>query len=123
MPRVVTRDGEIGVGQKGITISMGCVAIQKCQDGKCLGKGSCGERALLSLRRPLWGESREAGGSRTGQDRTRDHLGVREGAGRVQFEKFRTYRGSNSLATRLALLHSSPSMKASIASWMRSKLR
>lgn len=58
-----------------------------------------------------------------GQDSTQNHLGVGEGAGAGALEKLKAYWGSSSLATRLALLHSSPSMKASIASRMRSRLR
>lgn len=69
--RITPREGGtgIGMGQKGIIISTGCVATEECQDGKWLGKGSCEECALPSLERPLWGESREPGGSRTGQDK------------------------------------------------------
>lgn len=71
MHRIMPREGEtgIGMGQKGIMISIGCVAIEECQDGKWLGKGSCGKCALWSLGRPLWGESREPGSSRTGRDK------------------------------------------------------
>ena len=46
-------------------------------------------------------------------------LGPKEQSGRKGGE----YRGSSSLATRLALFHSSPSMKASMASLIRSRLR
>lgn len=73
MHSIMPREREIGIGmgQKGITVSMGCVAIEKCQDGKCLGKGSCGECALLCMARPLWGESKEpeAAGQDTGSSR------------------------------------------------------
>lgn len=69
MHRIMTRGGEIGMGQQGIMIAMGCVAKETCQDGKWLGKGSRGECAHSSLTRLLWEESREPGGSRTGQDK------------------------------------------------------
>lgn len=91
MHRIMAREreiggiGEIGVGmkQKEITISVGCVATGKCQNVKWLGKDSCGECTLSSLGRPLWGESRKPRGNRTVQDRTRDHLGVGGGTRRV----------------------------------------
>lgn len=99
-------------------------AIEKCHG--YTGWGILRRAAVVNVPYQAWedhcGENPENLG-KAGQDRARDYLGMREGDGRVSFEEFSTYLGSNSLATRLALLHSSPSMKASIASRMRSKLR
>lgn len=53
-----------GMGQKGITISKGCVATEKCQEGQWLGKGSCGGCALSSMGR-IQGTLRKQ--DRTGQ--------------------------------------------------------
>lgn len=107
MHRIMARETGMGVKQKGLTVSVGCVAIGKCQSVKWLGKGTVGRM-------------QETQGQ---QDRTRDQLGMARGTRRVQFAKLRAYLGSNSLAMCLALLHSSPSMKASIASRVRSTFR
>lgn len=71
MHRVMAREREIGIGvkPKGKTVFVGCVATGKCQNVKWLGKGGCGECALLSLGKALWEESRKPRGNSTGQDR------------------------------------------------------
>lgn len=43
MHRIMAREIGKGVKQKRITISVGCGGIEKCQNVKWLGKGSCGE--------------------------------------------------------------------------------
>lgn len=120
--RDITRRGKIGIRQKRMKISMRCVAMEQQKrvrmvNGWWRWKGRGGKRPLSRLGISLWGESRIPRGSRAGQC-----MGPCW-CGRGSSKSPTPYLGSNSLATRLALLHSSPSMKASIASRMRSMLR
>lgn len=68
MHRTMAREAGIGVKQKGITVSVGCVATGECQNVKWLGKGTVGRM-----------QETQGQQDRTGQGSAGDGKGNKEG--------------------------------------------